>query len=283
MVTLNNVFENDNIVKKETRGCFTVLEHKSDRSVSDKTAMQEYFKGKMGLNRRQLLCNLDGNAVKTQAGSMQWTAGAVESVTGITGAGQFAKNILKAAVTKESAVKPVYRGNGQLMLEPTYRYILLEDVASWGENGIVLTDGLFLACDESVAEKVVMRKNLSSVFGGKGLFNLSLVGKGFCALESFVPREELYEFDLKDDTVKIDGNMAVCWSGSLEFTVERSSKSLFGSMMNGEGLVNVYRGTGKILMAPTLPGAEDEGSHAPKSNDAVTKKGFFQALAKGSN
>ena len=109
-----------------------------------------------------------------------------------------------------------------------------------------------------------MRKNLSSVFGGKGLFNLSLVGKGFCALESFVPREELYEFDLKDDTVKIDGNMAVCWSGSLEFTVERSSKSLFGSMMNGEGLVNVYRGTGKILMAPTLPGAEDEGSHAPK-------------------
>lgn len=283
MVTLNNVFENDNIVKKETRGCFTVLEHKSDRSVSDKTAMQEYFKGKMGLNRRQLLCNLDGNAVKTQAGSMQWTAGAVESVTGITGAGQFAKNILKAAVTKESAVKPVYRGNGQLMLEPTYRYILLEDVASWGENGIVLTDGLFLACDESVAEKVVMRKNLSSVFGGKGLFNLSLVGKGFCALESFVPREELYEFVLKDDTVKIDGNMAVCWSGSLEFTVERSSKSLFGSMMNGEGLVNVYRGTGKILMAPTLPGAEDEGSHAPKSNDAVAKKGFFQALAKGSN
>ena len=145
MVTLNNIFENENITKRETKGCFTVLEHKSDRSVSAKTAMQEYFKGKMGLNRRQLLCNLDGNAVKAQAGSMQWTAGAVESVTGITGAGQFAKNILKAAVTKESAVKPVYRGKGQLMLEPTYRYILLEDVASWGEKGIVLTDGQFLA------------------------------------------------------------------------------------------------------------------------------------------
>jgi len=283
MVTLNNVFGNENILKKETKGCFTVLEHKSDRSVSAKTAMQEYFKGKMGLNRRQLLCNLDGNAVKTQAGAMQWTAGAVESVTGITGAGQFAKNILKAAVTKESAVKPVYRGKGQLMLEPTYRYILLEDVASWGEKGIVLTDGLFLACDETIVEKVIMRKNLSSLFGGKGLFNLSLVGQGFCALESYVPREELYEFDIKDDTVKIDGNMAVCWSGSLDFTVERSSKSLLGSMMNGEGLVNVYRGTGKILMAPTLPGAEDEGSNAPKRNDSVAQKGFFQSLMKSAN
>lgn len=88
---------------------------------------------------------------------------------------------------------------------------------------------------------------------------------------------------MKDDTVKIDGNMAVCWSGSLDFTVERSSKSLLGSMMNGEGLVNVYRGTGKILMAPTLPGSEDEGSYAPKQNDSVAKKGFVQSLMKTGN
>ena len=279
MVTLKNVFENENILKKEAKGCFTVLEHKSDRSVNEQTAMKEYFKGKMGLNRRQLLCTLDGNGVKTQAGSMQWTAGAVESVTGITGAGQFAKNLLKSVVTKESAVKPVYRGKGQLMLEPTYRYILLEDVGTWGEKGIVLTDGLFLACDEGIVEKVVMRSNLSSVFGGKGLFNLSLVGNGVCALESYVPREELYEFELKDDVVKIDGNMAVCWSGSLEFTVERSSKSLLGSMMNGEGLVNVYRGTGKILMAPTLPGADDTSTNVPGRQQGTAKKGFFATVA----
>ena len=45
--------------------------------------------------------------------------------------------------------------------------------------------------------------------------------------------------------------MAIAWSGSLDFTVERSGKSLdFGSAASGEGLVNVYRGTGKVLMAP---------------------------------
>jgi len=280
MVEMRNVFDNDNIAEKEHLGCFKVLEHKSDRSVTPSTAMREYFMWKMGFNKRQLLCELDGNAVKTQAGSMQWTVGAVESVTGITGAGQLAKNFLKAAVTKESAVKPLYTGKGKLMLEPTYKYILLEDVASWGERGIVLTDGLFLACDADVQEKVIMRKNLSSVFGGKGLFNLSLVGNGVCALESYVPREELIEFDLKDDCVKIDGNMAVCWSGSLDFTVERSSKSLLGSLVNGEGLVNVYRGTGKILMAPTLPGTMDEGTHAPKAEAATVKKGFVQGLIK---
>ena len=44
--------------------------------------------------------------------------------------------------------------------------------------------------------------------------------------------------------------MAIAWSGSLDFTVERSGKSLIGSAASGEGLVNVYRGTGKVLMSP---------------------------------
>ena len=55
---------------------------------------------------------------------------------------------------------------------------------------------------------------------------------------------------LKDDVLKIDGNMAIAWSGSLDFTVERSGKTLAGSAVSGEGLVNVYRGTGKVLMSP---------------------------------
>lgn len=37
-------------------------------------------------------------------------------------------------------------------------------------------------------------------------------------------------------------------------TVERSGKSLIGSAASGEGLVNVYRGTGKVLLAPVTKG-----------------------------
>ena len=47
--------------------------------------------------------------------------------------------------------------------------------------------------------------------------------------------------------------MAICWSSGLNFTVERSSKTLLGSAINGEGLVNVYRGTGIVLMSPVAP------------------------------
>lgn len=47
--------------------------------------------------------------------------------------------------------------------------------------------------------------------------------------------------------------MAVCWSTGLKFTVEKSGRSLVGSAISGEGLVNVYRGTGRVLMSPVSP------------------------------
>ena len=182
---------------------------------------------------------------------MQWTAGQVQLTSGIKGVGDFLGKAIGSKVTKESAAKPEYKGQGLIMLEPTYKHILLEEVSQW--NGLVLDDGLFMACDGTVEQKVVARSTISSVaLGNEGLFNLCLKGKGLAVLESPVPREELLEFILEDDEIKIDGNMAIAWSNSLKFTVERSSKTLLGSAVSGEGLVNVYRGSGRVLVAPTI-------------------------------
>lgn len=38
MIKMRNVLDNGNIVQKERMGCFTVVEHKSDRSVTPATA-----------------------------------------------------------------------------------------------------------------------------------------------------------------------------------------------------------------------------------------------------
>ena len=98
-----------------------------------------------------------------------------------------------------------------------------------------------------------MRSNLSSaVLGNQGLFSLKLSGSGLAVLESPVPRNELIEIELENDEIKIDGNFAIAWSDTLEFTVEKSGKSLIGSAVSKEGFVNVYRGTGRILLAPVM-------------------------------
>lgn len=238
-----------------TKGSFSILESFRDESVSPWNATSAYFMEKMGVRRRQVIATLNGNTtIVTQAGSMQWTAGNVSATTGIKGAGDLLGKMIKGAVTNESAVKPEYTGKGYLVLEPTYKYLILQDVEEWGPSGMSVEDGMFLACEGTVKRNVVSRKNLSSaIAGGEGLFNLSLAGTGIACLESNVPLEELIEVNLNNEELKIDGNLAVCWSSSLNFTVERSTKTLLGSAVSGEGLVNVYRGTGKVLMSPYAP------------------------------
>lgn len=246
----SSILNNANLKEIASKGNFHVLEHERDLSVSAISAVDYYFASKMNVRKRQLMLDLNNNSYIVQAGAMQWMSGNVSTATNVKGVGDFLGKMVSSAVTSESAVKPIYQGVGRMMLEPTYRYIILLDVSEWGS--VVLDDGLFLACDGNLTQRTVARKNLSSaVFGGEGLFNLSLSGSGIAALESNVPYEELIEVVLENDVMKIDGNMAIAWSGSLDFTVEKSGKSLLGSAVSGEGLVNVYRGTGKILMAPT--------------------------------
>ena len=234
---------------------FHVLEYVQDASVSPMNAMNEYFMSKMHVRRRQVVIDIDkDHSAVIQAGAMQWMGGNVQATSGVKGLGDFLGKALKGAVTKETAVKPEYVGEGCLVLESTYKYIILADIGKWGSAGMTIEDGMFLACDANVKNKVVARKNLSSaVLGSEGLFNLSLQGNGVAALESNVPEDELIEVILENDELKIDGNLAVCWSSNLEFTVERSTKTLVGSAVSGEGLVNVYRGTGRVLMCPVAP------------------------------
>lgn len=250
-VTIKNLETNNRSIKQRL-GNFSILEFEKDISVSKEGAMSEYFMGQMNIRKRQVMVNLDSShSVVVQARAMQLTTGSVSATTGIKGVGDLFGKMAKSMVTKESAIKPEYVGNGVIILEPTYKYIILQDVESWGPTGMAVEDGMFLACDGNVKQSIIARSNLSSaIAGGEGLFNLCMMGKGVVALESNVPMEELIEFELNNDSIKIDGNMAVAWTGGLKFTVERSGKTLIGSAASGEGLVNVYSGTGKVLVSP---------------------------------
>ena len=250
MYQISNLLDNDDILVTASQGAFTVIEYKRDLSVSPQSAMNAYYCDAMNVRKRQVLCDLSKSPITVQAGAMQWMVGNVKATTGIKGVGDLLGKAVRGKVTGESAIKPEYTGDGVMVLEPTYKHIILLDVDEWN-GSVVLDDGMFLACDANLRHKAVMRSTLSSAAAGnEGLFNLGIVGSGVLCLESPCPKEELVEVTLRDDVIKIDGNMAVAWSGSLDFTVERSGRSLMGSAVSGEGLVNVYRGTGKVLFAP---------------------------------
>ena len=265
---------NDNRKVIAHKGVFKVIEHQRDLSVGSSTAQTAYFASEMNVKLRQVEITLNGAvSAKTQAGSMQMILGNVEMATGVNSAKGFLGSMLKAAVTNETAVKPEYTGNGQVILEPTYKHIILQDVAEWGNGGLVIEDGMFLASEGSVVHEVVENtQDLgTALLSNEGLYNLCFTGSGIVALESYVPLEELVEYELDNDVLKVDGSMAVCWSGSLKFSVEKVTKGLIGSLASGEGLVNVYRGTGKVWVSP-VAGTKNSAPQTMASSETPSKE-----------
>ena len=120
--------ENENRKFIKTVDNFHVLEYVQDASVSPRNAIDEYFMSKMNVRRRQVVIDIskDHSAV-IQAGAMQWMGGNVHATSGVKGIGDLFGKALKGAVTKESAVKPeyvgeglvnVYRGTGRVLMSP---------------------------------------------------------------------------------------------------------------------------------------------------------------------
>ena len=131
---------------------------------------------------------------------------------------------------------------------------MLIDLAEW-PDGIVISPNSFLACSGGVRQSVTSRTSLSSaVFAKEGLFSMRLDGEGTAAILSPCVEEQLILVEITDDVLRVDadGSFAIAWSGSLTLTVETPGSSATASFLSKEGLVNTYRGTGKVLLAPFI-------------------------------
>ena len=247
----NFIGENDNIKVVDEKGPFTVIEYEKDLSVTPAAAMMMYFSSKMNIRPRQLVADLSKTSgICLQSGSLQWMSGSNKLSSGIKGVSDFGKKYIKSKVTGESAVKPEYAGDGYVVTDKTYKHLLLLNLDDF-DNNLMIDDGLFLAAEKSVNLTIKARTNFSSaIAANEGLFNTVLEGRGYVCLESRVPYKEIIVLELNNDTVAIDGSMAIAWTSTLELTVEKSAKTLVGTAISREGFVNVYKGTGKILMAP---------------------------------
>lgn len=250
MIKVNGLFENSNVLVEYDNKDFgaKILAFDRDLSVSPETAVTAYFMSKMNCKARQVFIVFDGQRRWTvQAGAMQWMAGNIQATTGVRGVGDLFGKALKGAVTGERGIKPEYAGVGCMALEPCYKFIIPIDLKEWG-GSVTMNDGMYYASTGCNVTAQMISSISGAVAGNEGLFNTMCVGDGLVLCESDSPREELVEIVLNNDVLKIDGSMAVCWSSGLQFTVERVTKTLIGSAASGEGLVNVYRGTGRVLM-----------------------------------
>lgn len=218
-------------------------------STNTSAAMDLYFMEKQNMRARQVAVHINNDMVTVEPGAMSYFQGNLEMVSGVT-AGNALGRLFSGAVTGEAMAQPEYRGTGMLVLEPSFNHFL---VLQLDREEIIVDKGMFYCAQGGVTVKPIMQRSASAALaGGEGLFQISLSGTGLVVLESPVPTCEIDVIELQNDTLRVDGNFAILRSAGLQFTVERSAKTLLGSAVSGEGLVNVYRGTGSVWLAPTI-------------------------------
>ena len=228
---------------------FQVLEYdKLEGALDVQTAFGINIMNDAGIKLKQVRIILEDSSVKLEAGALSYMKGDIgikNKTGGVIGLG---KKFINSKLTGEKMFKPTYQGTGEIFLEPSFGNFALIELE---DEEIIVDDGLFYACEEEVEVGSAMQKSISSmVFGNEGLFQTKISGSGIVVLELPVPESEVFKCKLFNDTIKVDGNLVVLRTSNVKFTVERSS-SIIGSATNGEGLLNVYAGTGEVWLLPT--------------------------------
>jgi uncharacterized protein (AIM24 family) len=185
--------------------------------------------------------SIRSDEVVLEAGALHYMVGQIEIESALPSVGGF----LKSALTNERAVKPRYRGTGDIYLEPTFGEV---NVLELNGDAWVLDKGAFLACEKTVEVGMYSNKAFSGLFGGEGFFQTQVSGYGkvFYLAQGPVQRLELDG----SQVLTVDGSFAVARTASLEFEISKATKGLLGTMASGEGLVNRFRGRGVVLIAP---------------------------------
>ncbi|MBW6410437.1 AIM24 family protein [Clostridium weizhouense] len=246
---------------------FQILEYSSLNGATDvETAFGLNIINKSGIKLKQIRIILENSEVKLEPGALSYMKGDIDIKSKIGGVIGLGKKILTSKLTGETTFKSTYTGTGEIFLEPSFGHFALIELE---DDEIIVDNGLFCACEEGVEVGIESQRNISSaLLGNEGLYQTKIYGSGIVALEIPVPENEIFKCILIDDTLKVDGNFAILRTGNIDFSVEKSSKSITGSITSGEGLVNVYRGTGEVWLIPTKSIYDDIRN---KGFDSMTK------------
>lgn len=248
--SLNFTNKLSKIAEMEGDSVFQILEYDNLEGAADvETALGLNIIRKNGIKLKQIRIELDNSSVVLEPGALSYMKGNIKISNKSGGVLGLGKKLISSKLTGETVFKPMYSGSGEIFLEPSFGNFALIELE---DDEIIVDDGLFFACESSVEVGVSIQKTISAaILGDEGLCQTRISGSGIVVLEIPVPESEIFKCVLIDDTLKVDGNFVILRTGNIEFTVEKSAKSIVDSATNGEGLVNVYRGTGEVWIVPT--------------------------------
>ncbi|MCA9773798.1 MAG: AIM24 family protein [Myxococcales bacterium] len=239
----------DVLDEKVTEGArFRILQQKELKGSSDvRSAEQLFFLTSAGMRLKLVQITLNRGRIRNEPGALYFMRGRLEMVAS-TGGG-IMRGLSRKLLSGESFFVNEIQGTGEVFLEPTFGHFLLVEI---DDDEVIVDRSMFYAGSGSLDISAAAQSNLSAAaMGGEGLFQTRIRGSGVAVLFSPVPMSELQIIELRDETLQVDGNFALLRTGEITFSVEKSSKSWLATSVSGEGLLQTFRGTGQVWLAPT--------------------------------
>jgi uncharacterized protein (AIM24 family) len=184
--------------------------------------------------------DLINSAVRYEAGALHYMKGDLELKTNMPSVGKF----FKSMVTREKIIKPVISGSGTIFLNPSFGEFTILELQN---DEWILDRGAYYASELGIEIGAFTNKAISALFSGEKWFQTVVAGTGKVVIISAGPLEEI---ELRNEKLVVDGRFAVARTSGVDLNVKRISKGIFSSVISGEGLVNTFTGTGKVLISP---------------------------------
>lgn len=190
---------------------------------------------------------MENTSVQLEPGAMHFTKGQVQmsldSVGDQGGIGGFLKSAVTSIASGESMIKPRFSGTGEVFLEPTRQHLFLIELQN---NTFVCDQGLWVACDGDLVVDGHVNSFSAAMSGGEGMVMPRVKGTGVVLMESPVPKDKILVVELNNEELRVDGPFVMAFWGDIQFTTEKAGAGLLSSYASGEGMVNVYKGTGTL-------------------------------------
>ncbi len=182
---------------------------------------------------------LDNASVRTESAAARYWRGNITMTNPMPSVG----GMLKSAITGNKIFRPVFTGTGVIQLAPRFHEFVEIDLKG---NKVVLEKGAYWASDMGVEVDAFVNNLSAGLFSGEGFIQTAVSGTGVVIACSPGPIEVV---DLKNEKLVLDGAYAVARSSGLSYSVQKSTRSIFGTVSSGEGLVQVIEGTGRVYLS----------------------------------
>lgn len=184
---------------------------------------------------------MPGESFRAEPGAMVSMSSNIEIQS--KGSGKGILGSLKAAVGGESFFASVYTaagGPGELVLAPTFPGdILRVDLSG---RTLLAQGGAYLAGNTDL--ELSTQGSLKAMVSGEGLFLSKISGTGVVFLNAYgaISEKQLGP----GETYIVDTGHIVAFDESVSYSLRKSAKGLFSTIVSGEGLVSEYTGPGRI-------------------------------------